>query len=51
MAVVIDEFEATGEPAGGGGKDDAAPPREPHPHETRRRLRMVALRVARLSPR
>jgi len=50
MAVVIEEFEATGEPASGA-KDDGAPPREPHPHETRRRLRMVALRVARLSPR
>jgi len=50
MAVVIDEFEATGEPAGDS-KGDGAPPREPHPHETRRRLRMVALRVARLSPR
>ncbi len=50
MAVVIDEFEATGEPASGA-NDDGAPPREPHPHETRRRLRMVALRAARLSPR
>ena len=50
MAVVIDEFEATGEPASDA-KGDAAPPREPHAHETRRRLRMVAVRAARLSPR
>lgn len=50
MAIVIDEFEAAGEPAGDA-KGDAAPPREPYPHETRKRLRMVALRAARLSPR
>jgi len=50
MAVVIDEFEASGEPASDA-KSDGAPPREPHPHETRRRLRMVVLRAARLSPR
>jgi hypothetical protein len=47
MAVVIDEFEATGDPAsdakGGGGA-----PREPQPHETRRRLRQVALRSLRV---
>jgi hypothetical protein len=46
MAVVIDEFEATGEPAGEA--KGAAPPREPAPHETRRRLRRVALRAARV---
>lgn len=50
MAVVIDEFEATGEPASDA-KGDNAPPREPHAHETKRRMRMVALRAARLSPR
>jgi len=50
MAVVIDEFEATGEPARDA-KGDGAPPREPHPYETKRRMRMVALRAARLSPR
>jgi len=50
MAVVIDEFEASGEPAGNA-KGDGALPREPHPHETKRRMRTVALRAARLSPR
>ena len=50
MAVVIDEFEASAEQAGDA-KGDGAPPREAHPHETRRRMRMVALRAARLSPR
>jgi hypothetical protein len=50
VAVVIDEFEASGAPAGEA-KGDGAPPREPHPHETRRLMRMVALRAARLSPR
>jgi hypothetical protein len=48
MAVVIDEFEATGEPASdakGGGKPNA-----PRPHETRRHLRAVALRAARVWP-
>jgi len=49
MAVVIDEFEATGEPAGG--TKDAAPPRDHPPHETRRRLRRVALRAVRVWPR
>ena len=49
MAVVIDEFEATGEPAQGG--KDAAPARDPAPHETRRRLRGIALRAARVWPR
>ena len=48
MAVVIDEFEASGEPAQSG-KD--APPPHHYPHETRRRLRQVALRAARVWPR
>lgn len=46
MAVVIDEFEATGEPANDA-KGGGAPPGEPRPHETRRRLRAVAMRAAR----
>jgi hypothetical protein len=47
MAVVIDQFEATPEPAAAA-KGDSAPPREPPPHQTRRRLRAVALRAARV---
>jgi hypothetical protein len=50
MAVVIDEFEATGEPANDA-KGDAGPPQEPRPHETRRRLRALAIRAARVWPR
>jgi hypothetical protein len=47
MAVVINEFEATGEPVNDA-KGDGAPPREPRPHETRRRLRQVVIRAARV---
>jgi len=47
MAVVIDQFEASVEPAGEA-KGDGAPPREPQPHQTRRRLRAVAVRAARI---
>lgn len=50
MAVVIDEFEATGTPAGDA-KDDGAKPQEPRPHEMRRRMRMVAMRAARVAVR
>jgi hypothetical protein len=48
MAVVIDEFEATGEPAKA--KGDAGSQHEPRPHESRRRMRAVALRAARVWP-
>lgn len=49
MAVVVDQFEATAEPAAAT-KEPAAPPREPHAFETRRRLRAVAIRAARVRP-
>lgn len=50
MAVVIDEFEATGTPPSDTKGDDAKP-QEPRPHEMRRRMRMVAMRAARVSVR
>ena len=50
MAVVIDEFEATGEPANDA-KGDAGPPQEPRPHETRRRFLAVAIRATSVWPR
>jgi hypothetical protein len=49
MAVVVDQFEATAEPAANS-TPQAPPPREPYPFETRRRLRAVALRAARVRP-
>jgi hypothetical protein len=49
MPVVVDQFEASAEPAGN--SPQAAPPaREPYPFETRRRLRAVAVRAARVQP-
>lgn len=50
MAVVIDEFEATGEPANAP-KDAAAKPPEPRHHELRRWARIVAVRAARVDVR
>ena len=50
MAVVIDEFEATGEPPSDA-KGDGARPREPRAHETRHRMRAVAMRAARVMAR
>ena len=47
MPVVVDQFEATAEPAAER-KEPAAPPREPYPFETRRGLRAVAIRAARV---
>jgi hypothetical protein len=47
MPVVVDQFEATGEPAPAHA-EPAPPPREPSPFETRQRLRAVALRSARV---
>jgi hypothetical protein len=50
MAVVIDEFEATGEPANDA-KDAPAKPKAPPHHELRRWSRVVAVRAARVSAR
>jgi len=48
MAVVVNEFEATAEPAKAGHDEGAGTPREPFAFETRRRLRAVAMRAARI---
>jgi len=48
MAVVVNEFEATAEPAKEAKGDGAAPPRQPSAVETRRRLRAVAFRAVRV---
>lgn len=46
MPVVVDQFEATAEPAPQR-SEPAPPPREPTPFETRQRLRAVAMRSVR----
>jgi hypothetical protein len=50
MPVVVNEFEATVEPAREPKDGAGGPPREPFPFETRRRLRAVAFRTARVRP-
>jgi len=51
MAVVINELEASAAPVEGGAGGAGQPTMQPRPHETRRQLRRVALRAARIRAR